>query len=693
MMKNSTRILLLIVACVTLIFRVNGQNRRIGSGTDLYFAGTSSNQHIDLDTIANAFNTSDFTIEFWEKLDTSTTYDSDIPFICNKDWASGTNKGFVISKMSTSAPTVPSLWVNFTTSTGSRFDLKDIPCPTLLTAWTHIAVTFNRYGSTPKVIVYVNGVASDSANFVAGNNATATLASTLHTRLAQDGTGNYSWGFKYKGFMDELRIWKSVRTADQIRTYMCRKLTGTEATLIDYYDFNDVPGLTLTNKVAGGENGTLKNMSGTTEWQLSGAAIGDSSSYIYPSSLTGTSLLMNSAAHGNVKVNNITGPVSGIQIYRVDTLPNTNNGIHFAGGNNGYYGVFVAQKPVQSLANNPVTYDVAYDYSNYAYAVTNHNNIKLYNRYRNDYGTWADISATNTTATNTFTDSALLTRREFIIGDFTAVTCNDPVKPYCDSVSGSFARIRWASAGTTWQVQYGLQGFMLGSGTSSMVTTTPVANLTGLSNGVNYDVYVRNVCGAGDTSEWVGPLTFKPGYNCPMISNVTIIQLGADSVKITWTGTGSSVYGLEWGLSGFTLGTGIPVSGITTNYYVLHGLTIGQLIDVYIKDSCVSLGASGWFGPISVVDSGHGVGVVSLEQNTNDAMLFPNPATHTIYLQYSATEEINLTIFNTQGVLVKTAVAKGSPYSIDLNELPAGVYVMQCRSNSISKNIKFIIQR
>ena len=170
-------ILLLFMLTVTL---AKGQVSRIGSGTDLYFAGSSANEHIDLDTVARLFATSDFTVEFWEHLDTSTSASSDIPFICNKDWASGTNKGFVISKMSTATP---SIWVNFTTASGSRFDLRDVPCPTLLTAWTHIAVTFNRTGSTPKVIVYVNGIAADSANFSTSTHVPTSSIVGWHRRL------------------------------------------------------------------------------------------------------------------------------------------------------------------------------------------------------------------------------------------------------------------------------------------------------------------------------------------------------------------------------------------------------------------------------------------------------------------------------------------------------------------------------
>ena len=687
---KSIKLLLLMLLSLLLVTTTRAQLTRSGSGTSLYFAGTSANQHVDLDTVARLFATSDFTVEFWEKLDTSTTSDSDIPFISNKDWASGANKGFVISKMSTATPSV---WVNFTSASGSRFDLKNVPCPTLMTAWTHIAVSFNRFGSSPKIIVYINGVAADSGALTTAHAPTSSIVGAQHTRLAQDGTGAYSWGFKYKGYMDEVRIWKTVRTANEIRTNMCRKLTGAEANLISYYNFNDGTGLTLSNKVTGAESGTLKNMSGTTEWQASGAAIGDSSVFVYPTAWSSTTLNMMSADHGNLGVNNITGPVAGMQIYRVDTVPNTYNGIANNGSNNVFYGVFVAGKPVTSLATSPVTYNINYAYSNYSNAVTNHSNIKLYNRYGNNYGTWADISATNNIATNKFSDSSLATRREFIIGDFAPVSCTDPVNPYSDSVSASFMRVKWSGGGSQWQVQYGSQAFFIGTGTVMNVSGTAVANISGLVNGAYYDVYVRRICGPGDTSMWVGPLTVQPGYNCPVVSGITITQLGGDSVLISWTGTGSSVYSLEWGNAGFPLGTGIPVNNITTNSYVLHGLPTGMNLEVYVKDSCIGLASSAWAGPVSFVNNGS-TAVTTLTTKEQNMLVYPNPANTVLNFnnRYPTNEETEITIVNVLGETVKHMTLSGDRGAMYTADLPDGMYTVSSRNRDFSEFVKIIIK-
>jgi PKD repeat protein len=82
------------------------------------------------------------------------------------------------------------------------------------------------------------------------------------------------------------------------------------------------------------------------------------------------------------------------------------------------------------------------------------------------------------------------------------------------AANGTDASLSWTQSGTPpqWQVQYGFDGFALGTGTTQ-ITTTAVASLTGLSIGTPYAYYVRAICGSGDTSAWAGPFSFTT--NCP----------------------------------------------------------------------------------------------------------------------------------------------------------------------------------
>ena len=88
------------------------------------------------------------------------------------------------------------------------------------------------------------------------------------------------------------------------------------------------------------------------------------------------------------------------------------------------------------------------------------------------------------------------------------VSCPSPAGQ--SAIAGSTnAQLNWfeGASATQWQIEWGLDGFTMGTGTMvSTVNTT--YDLTGLTNLTNYDWYVRSICGSGDTSLWVGPSGF-----------------------------------------------------------------------------------------------------------------------------------------------------------------------------------------
>ena len=76
--------------------------------------------------------------------------------------------------------------------------------------------------------------------------------------------------------------------------------------------------------------------------------------------------------------------------------------------------------------------------------------------------------------------------------------------------------------------EYDLQGFTLGSGISGTASTSLIS-LTGLGQGSTYDVYVRSICGAGDSSAWVGPVTFNTSYGVPYFEDFTTFTAGLNN--------------------------------------------------------------------------------------------------------------------------------------------------------------------
>ena len=70
------------------------------------------------------------------------------------------------------------------------------------------------------------------------------------------------------------------------------------------------------------------------------------------------------------------------------------------------------------------------------------------------------------------------------------------------------ANITWnAGDASAWTVEYGYNGFTLGTGTQVALSNNTVA-LTGLNGYTTYDVYVKANCGLGFESNWSSKLTF-----------------------------------------------------------------------------------------------------------------------------------------------------------------------------------------
>ncbi|MNU72036.1 Fibronectin type III domain protein [compost metagenome] len=118
------------------------------------------------------------------------------------------------------------------------------------------------------------------------------------------------------------------------------------------------------------------------------------------------------------------------------------------------------------------------------------------------------------------------------------ITCPQPLSIAVQSAALTTANITWTSGGTetSWQLQYGAPGFTLGSGTSVLAPTNP-DTITGLTQNSFYQVYVRAICGPGDTSLWTGPVSFNT-YNhgtymewssdCPAAGFIDISTTGTD---------------------------------------------------------------------------------------------------------------------------------------------------------------------
>jgi len=90
------------------------------------------------------------------------------------------------------------------------------------------------------------------------------------------------------------------------------------------------------------------------------------------------------------------------------------------------------------------------------------------------------------------------------------LSCMPITSPTATNISPTSTLLQWISDGTSFDIEYGTEGFSQGSGTM----LTNVSNnyiLSGLTMGTEYQYYVRQNCGNGDESIWRGPVSFTAG--------------------------------------------------------------------------------------------------------------------------------------------------------------------------------------
>lgn len=87
--------------------------------------------------------------------------------------------------------------------------------------------------------------------------------------------------------------------------------------------------------------------------------------------------------------------------------------------------------------------------------------------------------------------------------------CPAPISLGANSLTTTGANVTWTPVGTetAWDIQYGVTGFTLGSGTIVTDVTATNYTLSGLASGTVHQFYVRANC-ASEDSLWAGPFSF-----------------------------------------------------------------------------------------------------------------------------------------------------------------------------------------
>ncbi len=582
-----------LVCCILTTLLSFGQ----GSEKAIDFQiNSNGNNNINLGNID--LSTGNFTVEMWLNIFPSTPSPNwnDPSIFSNKDWDNGTNTGLVVNVKSDGA-----ININFKGESGTRVDMDAAPV-VVNKGWFHFAATFDRQG---EMKAYVNGVLFNSADI---STATGTLMGANPWRLGQDGTGNYEP--KFNGQIDEVRIWNGVRSATEIRTYMCKKVTGSENNLRGAWNLNEASGNTINDLSPNNNDGTLEN--GVTGSRiLSGAAIGDESAFSYPSDWANTTVSISDANQGSVDVNINSGNPDGCHVYKINSAPVNNSGADLLTNANRYFGVFVA-------GGSAPQYTATFNYSNYPDANTNETVLEVATRTGNNAFLWTRAINVPNYSFNRLAVGNIGGNREFIWAKNNNTTCNEPTLLTQTTATTNTSTIDWQTGGAThWNTIWGNQGFEPSTGNYTGFTTQKPVVIAGLTDGNYYDFYVQDTC-SGTASRWVGPFRFQP-VTCQLASNLTVPNVTGSSATLTWDANNADSWLLEWGPFGFPLGVGITAT-LDTNYYIINGLAQQTSYEFYIYSICGGSQTSA-VGPKSFTTILNSVG----EKNPVSFSLFPNP--------------------------------------------------------------------
>ncbi len=117
-------------------------------------------------------------------------------------------------------------------------------------------------------------------------------------------------------------------------------------------------------------------------------------------------------------------------------------------------------------------------------------------------------------------------------------SCNAPVEFKNTNISTTSLDFSWVADGSSsWELEYGLKGFIPGSGKSIIVNSTNYM-IPDLETSTNYDVYLRAICTEGGYSSLVGPISVST------LCNTYVAPFYEDFVTSTipdcWSESGNS---------------------------------------------------------------------------------------------------------------------------------------------------------
>ncbi len=104
-----------------------------------------------------------------------------------------------------------------------------------------------------------------------------------------------------------------------------------------------------------------------------------------------------------------------------------------------------------------------------------------------------------------------------------------------------------------------------------------------------------------DAASGTADVCIEEGPSCPQPIDLNYNVLTSTSVELGWTENGvATIWNVEYGLSGFTQGTGTTINNTTDNPLEITGITTQALYEFYVQSDCGGE-VSSWSGPFEFI--------------------------------------------------------------------------------------------
>jgi len=264
----------------------------------------------------------------------------------------------------------------------------------------------------------------------------------------------------------------------------------------------------------------------------------------------------------------------------------------------------------------------------------------------------------------------------FCVTPYVPGVCAAPSGLSVGSIHCDTAQANWISPSTNSNtiLEWGTTGFTLGTGTKVNFISSPY-NFTGLTPNTAYDVYVADTC-AGDTSAWVGPVTFTTLPVPTIQASFTFNQsrTGQNDANVDFDASGSTgANSYSWDFDNGSTGTDVNDS---TQY------TANGTYDV-------TLSITGDCGATDDTTITITVAGIDLTENalSNSLSIYPNPADGEVTIDFTpmGSSEATIRIMDMSGrevIRVEEKAINGNRHKsiVDVDRLVPGVYIIEINS-------------